>query len=401
MTRTAWSIGAIATLAITPLYMSSAEGVSGGEDGSQSVNAAEGDASIRLDLPHGVAPGSIDSAVDRIGGLKISDIRFQSPDGVTNLASVGRAPMKNAASIAAKKIADVYNAAPSANSVSVVGHTKGAQALKDVLAKEPAFTPERLSGYKKPTTKRAEDARKIAQRGSGERSPRVVNQPTHFPDFWTGAGVLFEKSDTGVVLTSSLKWLSEGGHSPKKIPGDWAMEMGFTLYNGNLNGTRPACFGGDARKDFWAQTYADIAVFSTNMPSSAETYSDTDIYSDKCEANGTEFGVGKPQNLKPDTDYWYDVMLNKGTKSSSKVSVAATLKSNDCNDIGKKAESSCIGLNINREPPVTGSATYVNRSRNWTVPGCFVTIDGTSNSPSRMDPGVDPCEWRYDPDNRW
>lgn len=190
-------------------------------------------------------------------------------------------------------------------------------------------------------------------------------------------------------------------HHTQLWPDDWGLELGPTLYNDDLtDNNRPFCGfdGGDSDTDFFFETWesmADDATFFAiwNVPAAAEPYIDHEITFDDWMQNGLEIGVGKPRELSNNVSYYMAAWATQGTESSSLVGAAMSAKTNDCNNLGLPASSSCMGLNTNAEPDyIAGSQLLLNKDRERTAPLIFKTTDYW-DEPMIVEPVVCPGPW--------
>ncbi|WP_447644834.1 hypothetical protein [Nocardioides zeae] len=162
------------------------------------------------------------------------------------------------------------------------------------------------------------------------------------------------------------------------------MEIGITLYNKSLSGTRPACGHTGNRSDynFYLPAASTLSgsgggFWGGNWPLTGEVYFDWNLASDPCGQNSVEFGIGRPAELLDNVRYLMVVQFgDRGLEPWSVFGASVSLKSNDCDDLGREAHTDCMGLNIFRDPPVQGAAILVNKNRGWTMPG---TVDYGDN----------------------
>ncbi|MEV0636990.1 hypothetical protein AB0I77_18925 [Streptomyces sp. NPDC050619] len=167
---------------------------------------------------------------------------------------------------------------------------------------------------------------------------------------------------------------------------DFGYEHNVSLYNeDDISGwTRPYCAPWDSivydeYENFWAAW--DVWAFKWNavsygwdIPGEAAPYWDWDDVTDPCNKIDFSVGIGYPQELSPDTAYSFWIYAMDGDQDSSPMEMGAQKLSNDCNNLGMDPGSSCMGLNANREG--SGTELIVNKSREWTVPGCVGWYDG-------------------------
>jgi hypothetical protein len=216
----------------------------------------------------------------------------------------------------------------------------------------------------------------------------------HFPSGW--ASVAVPRYDNLYRPTQNWFVWNQSGFTPSKIPADWGMEIGVSMYNNGIGGVsnltiRDGCrfTSQDANRSFWAQTYnGDSWYWATNVPNSAAPYPDSTLTLDACTTNSLELGVGYPRNLTTNASYFLASYTSKGTQpeNQSTMSAAVSLQSNDCNDGGNAPASWCMGLNVNRASSVAKSQLLVGAWRNWLVPGCFWMTSGWID-PIRSNPG--------------
>ncbi len=212
--------------------------------------------------------------------------------------------------------------------------------------------------------------------------------PAHFPSQWEGDVFLPQYNPKGVAFYG-FTWNSATGHSPKKNPAGFGLELGFTLWNDNNiqyigpslggNGVQrrfPACGKNQYRRFFlntWQQQ-ASATLWTSNIPPAAVPYADFVISLDTCNQNGLEFGIGRPRELKADQSYWMQSVTGLGIQreKQSTVSASASLKQNNCGALFLfKISSACMGLNVKAKPPggLAQAVPYLARSRGWVVPG--------------------------------
>lgn len=222
--------------------------------------------------------------------------------------------------------------------------------------------------------------------------------PGHFPSNWNAQAV--DALDGQRRNTMNwFRWNSAVGSTPAKVPLDWGIEIGLTLFDDLIGGTgsRPKCIAPQRNPTtaFWAQTWeAPNYIWVSNLPAAAAAYPDTWLLSDPCSYNSLELGIGYPRVLKPDVVYFLQSSTLKGNQPEgrSAMSAGAYLRGNDCRG-GTNPEApstACMGLISTRVPPVTGSQSYVNKSRNLTAPGCYAMVSGWA-APTNSAPGVNGC----------
>jgi len=192
--------------------------------------------------------------------------------------------------------------------------------------------------------------------------------------------------------------------SPQNMPTDWGMEIDIYLRNWSLQGTRPNCESGyrdrfwakksDAPNDSqvisWSVSRSDgEAISSGSTNGSAEPYFDWEDASDACAIQSFAIGIGNPAGigLSQARDYampYYGVntsiWASQGSIGQSELGGDYQAVSNDCNDLGVLAASSCMGLNIGRAFPIAAgnqSQTILNPSTR-VAPRCY----GTSAFPT-------------------
>lgn len=226
--------------------------------------------------------------------------------------------------------------------------------------------------------------------------------PDHFPSNWNAQAV--DALDGKRRNTMNwFRWDSKTGASPSKVPNDWGIEIGITLFDDLIGGgTRSqipgvSCRGShrDPTTAFWAQTWeAPDYIWVSTLPEAAAAYPDTWLLSDPCAANSLELGIGYPRMLKADTVYFLQSATLKGNQPEgrSAMSAGAYLKGNDCRG-GRNPErpsTTCMGLDTTRKAPATDRQSYVNKNRNWTAPGCYAMVTGWA-APTHQAPGAGGC----------
>ncbi|WP_084037125.1 amidase domain-containing protein [Haloechinothrix halophila] len=288
---------------------------------------------------------------------------------------------------------DKYGVAPVVSAI-VVKHNVNASVLIDKLRKRPS-----KKGMKAPTIrgrrpKQNSDTNITGQSASGQ------DIPGHFPSYWFGFTQSAVRSGEEMrASVSRFIWEGDYGADPDLNPDDWGLEIGITQWNHDLaDSTRPYCAfdGGDSDYDFWSQTWeSDGILWSTNVPSSARPYPDNVISLDSCQANSLEMGIGYPDKLTQDVLYTADIEARPGTQLSSPISATVSLVSNDCIE----PRSTCMGLNTDRNPPVDKHFSFVNKSREYRAPGCYMMADGESaphyTSGDNLDLQTE-CTWHSD-----
>lgn len=190
-------------------------------------------------------------------------------------------------------------------------------------------------------------------------------------------------------------------HHTQLWPDDWGLEIGPTMYNGDLSEQpRPLCGfdGGDSDTDFFFETFsssADDSSFFTvwNVPSEAEPYVDSEITFDACDENSLELGIGKPRELDNNVAYYAVAWMTRGTKEDSLVGATMSAKTNDCNNLGLNASTECMGLNTGAVPEyIVPYELLLNRDRELTAPLAFKMTDYW-DQPFVLDPLVCPSIW--------
>lgn len=182
---------------------------------------------------------------------------------------------------------------------------------------------------------------------------------------------------------------------------DFGYEHGLALYNEeDISGrpwTRPACapwdsIVSDEYQNFWAAwdiwSFKWNAVsYGWNIPGEAAPYWDWDDVTDECSKLEFTVGIGYPRKLDPNVEYGFWIYAMDGDQESSPFYMGGQRLSNDCNDMGLDPGSSCMGLNDER--PGADTQLFVNRTRDWRVPGCIEWYDG--GPPVRSENGEGDC----------
>lgn len=192
-----------------------------------------------------------------------------------------------------------------------------------------------------------------------------------------------------------FRWDSGRGRSPRFASRDDGLEIGVTLHNDGIRGTRPACvdvsFPPNPSTNFYMEMWPksrEYAAYSHNFPRDALPYADIITLSDKCSANSLEVGVKHLTMLKPDVKYTIRTQHPHGRMSSSVMSVTASIVNSDfC--LPGKVSSACMGI----FPPTCFGACnqlFLNKSRGWLAPGCSGYQVGMS-APWYRKLGVFPC----------
>lgn len=203
---------------------------------------------------------------------------------------------------------------------------------------------------------------------------------------------------------------------PTYMPADWGMEIDVYLQNSSLAGTRPNCQAGYQNR-FWAGKYlarnetqviswsvskADGGAISAGSTrGSAEAYFDWDDDSDPCSSQSFAVGIGNPAGigLSQFRDYvepYYGVNTSvwapRGEVGNSPMGAFYQAVSNDCNDLGSVAKSSCMGLNVGRAFPASaGSQSQMVLNPSTKYAGrCYQTTSRPGQDPLASE--ID-CYW--------
>lgn len=106
--------------------------------------------------------------------------------------------------------------------------------------------------------------------------------------------------------------------------------------------------------------------------------------------NSLEIGVGKPRELENNIYYYAMAWMTEGTQADSLVSATMSAKTNDCNNIGLSATTSCMGLNTTATPEyMVSHELLLNKDRELTAPLVFKSTDYW-DGPLLIDPAVCP-----------
>lgn len=209
--------------------------------------------------------------------------------------------------------------------------------------------------------------------------------------------------DLAAIGTYS-EWSYNSGRAPTNMPDDWGMEIDVYLKNDELSGTRPNCADGYLDQ-FWAAKFdlpGEQSISSWEISTSegepislggsaghAEAYFDWEDASDSCSEQSFTIGIGNPHGMATvqsglawgvNTTIW----TARGTASSSPMGGYYQAVSNDCNDLGIDADTTCMGLNTWRTFPASGGAQTqpLLNPDTRTAEGCYATTntDGTSTA---------------------
>ncbi len=220
--------------------------------------------------------------------------------------------------------------------------------------------------------------------------------PSHFPSAMTILayyGIVPPGSERS-VFEYQVRWSSALGHTPQDVPDDFGLELGATQFNDEIVSSTPRPFCPvEAESAFWSRIYQiGTYTWGGNVPAAAGAYADSNIAGDACGVNSVEVGIGYPRQLQADVAYYLFVVLPTGTQGESEFGASASLKSNDCNDVGLEPDTDCMGLDANRDPPggLDGAALYVNQDRGFLLPGC-AGMRGGWDAPLRLPNGVGDC----------
>lgn len=188
---------------------------------------------------------------------------------------------------------------------------------------------------------------------------------------------------------------------PSNMPSDWGLEIDIYLKNPSIVGTRPNCYAG-TKDNFWATKYdtrdenqviswsvskADGGAISAGSThGSAEPYFDWNTDSDSCGVQSFAIGLGNPAGIglstaRHATPYYgvnTSIWAPQGKTGSSQLGGYYQAVSNDCNDLGSLATSSCMGLNTSRVFPSGPQSQKILEPSNRTAPHCYGTSAATS-----------------------
>lgn len=167
-------------------------------------------------------------------------------------------------------------------------------------------------------------------------------------------------------LIQTIEWTGGSHNYYWPDEAEWGFEFGSAMYNYSLCG--PV---GSTSPGWWLNpVYTDWA---TNVPIDAQPYQDVNREFDTCGTTTHELGIRYPSFLIAGAEYSYVVSAARNVyRSSSTVSAAFQAVHNDCPPgTARDWLTHCMGLNeFIAFPHGQQSATVINVSRNFVMPGC-------------------------------
>lgn len=198
------------------------------------------------------------------------------------------------------------------------------------------------------------------------------------------------------------EWSYNSGRAPTNMPDDWGMEIDVYLENHELTGVRGDCTAGYLDQ-FWAAKYdlpGEQSINSWEISTSegeaislggsagnAEAYYDWVDTSDPCSRQSFTIGIGNPHGMATVQSglAWgvnATIWTARGTEPSSPMGGTYQAVSNDCNDLGIDADSSCMGLNTWRTFPASGGTNHqlLLDPGSRSAAGCYATTNTNGDS---------------------
>jgi hypothetical protein len=176
---------------------------------------------------------------------------------------------------------------------------------------------------------------------------------------------------------SVFDW-SWSNHSPHNFASGWGFEYDWSLYNYNLQWTRPNCVYDNDTK-FWASRWPEILAWSMwvngtalNGSDNYGAYLDGNDFGDQCSRLGFAVGIGYPLNLPAHPSIQVVITAQKGNLASSLYEIQAQTTQNNC--YGIMPDSNCMGLTANYityPGPGAGFHRIVDVAWSWRAPGCY------------------------------
>jgi len=359
-----------------------------------------GDLPVQVDLPH---PVSVKAALDaaRSAGVRVLEVRLQGNGLFGGHAPGHSLDITESVAEAEGAFRQRFGVVPVVPGLILAPGTPDEDVA--VLVASLAVAPEAEIDPRSPNLRgpAAAGSGQTSSPASGPREPSAgalapQDLPSHFPSAMTILayyGIVPPGTERS-VFEYQVRWSSALGHTPQQNPDDFGLELGATQYNDAIVSStpRPFCPVG-AESAFWSRVYQiGTYTWGGNVPAAAGPYTDSNIDSDPCSENSVEVGIGYPRQLQADVAYYLFVVLPTGTQGESPFGASASLKSNDCNDVGIDPNTDCMGLNTERDPPagLEESQLYVSRGRSLPVPGCAGMRDGW-DAPLRLPNGVGDC----------
>lgn len=222
----------------------------------------------------------------------------------------------------------------------------------------------------------------------GTVSAAQLAGPTWFPSY--NEIYALNSDPAGRRVATYSIWGGGSGNSPDLIPDDWGIEIDTYQYNDAMVGVRPACATG-VNMAFWANkgsgpsgihSYAVYNRLGELDHGDVGAYFDWVDASDACSDQSLSVGIGYANELAnhandPETGIVVlQTVINTtpGNFGSSPMSVNIQAVSNDCNDLSRGPASDCMGLNTDRDFPLSPQNHVVSgKSNGYSFPGCFYT----------------------------
>lgn len=239
---------------------------------------------------------------------------------------------------------------------------------------------------------------------SGSEDAASGSTSTYDSPPWAPSAVNFESYVYGGVANMYGVWTWDNGagayprHAPGLMPTDYGIELENSLWNYSLPDKTSGC-PTTRYTDFWAARNADDGhktrswnVFGPGGSQASLTglgaYFDGNMILDSCRRITFTVGIGYPRKIAETKlgSRFYEIQTlvtaRRGTRTSSIHELGMQAVGNEC---PSAPHSDCMDIRQGRAWPGPGKKTglALNRSRNYTVPGCVFwasyTIPGRSN----------------------
>ena len=173
---------------------------------------------------------------------------------------------------------------------------------------------------------------------------------------------------------------------PWSIIDDFGLEIGDKQVNKNLlPGSRPdTCVDPSFNTGYWAKRAAFNGFTSwtimipSNNPNTYRSYPDTENTFDSCNEMELAVGIGYPNRLTSyGTEFriFTEVRSPRGNDAGTDVNSTLQSPSNDCNNIGREPNTTCMGLNVTRG---YGATRLLREGTNKPFPGSWHWAYSTS-----------------------